>query len=149
MMSNDDNNTGTPPALSSGHPVEAPGRPRRNTGNVPADRVRATPNAIARLDLRTREALILRNTIKELTAHVGGNPSAATARLIEQAAWHTLHLAKMDDEMVSGAPMSDHGLRRYIAMSNSLTRILKAIGLKGAAQRQPTLRETLGLGNAA
>jgi hypothetical protein len=105
-------------------------------------RQRATPNATAKLDLRTRDAAILRNTIADLTAHVG-NPSQAQLRLIERAAWLTLWCARFDDKVANGAELSESEHKRYLGFNNALTRTIKLIGLKGAAQKPTSLADIL------
>jgi hypothetical protein len=44
--------------------------------------------------------------------------------------------------------MSERNGRQYLAWSNSLTRVLNQIGLKGAAERAPSLQDYLA-GRAA
>ena len=43
------------------------------------------PVALAKLDQRTKEARLMRETRAELAAHVGGKPSAVQAAMIERA----------------------------------------------------------------
>ena len=45
------------------------------------------PHRLAKLDGRTREATVLRETREALIAHIGGQPSAVQAALIERASW--------------------------------------------------------------
>ena len=100
------------------------------------------PRTLAKMDQRTREAQILRATRRELTAHVGGRPSATQAALIERAAWLTLHVALLDAKRVQGAA-SEHDSRTYLAWSNSLTRTLAAMGLAAAPKPVATLADHL------
>jgi hypothetical protein len=46
---------------------------------------RYRPVALAKLDQRTKEARLMRETRAELVAHVGGKPSAVQAAMIERA----------------------------------------------------------------
>ena len=48
------------------------------------------PHRLAKLDGRTREAALMRDTRARLIAHVGGSPSAVELALIERAAQLTL-----------------------------------------------------------
>jgi hypothetical protein len=98
---------------------------------------------LAKLDQRTKEARLLRATVRDLTRHVGGHPSATQRALIERAAWLTLHVAQLDAKATATGGMTDHSARQYLAWSNSLTRTLRQLGLKGAAERAPTLAEVI------
>jgi hypothetical protein len=104
---------------------------------------RNRPLALAKLDQRTREARLLRETVRDLTRHVGGHPSATQRALIERAAWLTLHVAQLDAKAAATGGMTDHAARQYLAWSNSLTRTLRELGLKGPAERAPTLAEVI------
>jgi hypothetical protein len=99
---------------------------------------------LAKLDGRTKEAALLRETRARLVAHVGGAPSAVQAELIERAAQLTLKVAQLDaklDAKLDARSMTDHDHRHYLAWSNSLTRTLAHLGLKPAAERLPSFRE--------
>jgi hypothetical protein len=104
---------------------------------------RNRPLALAKLDQRTREARLLRETVRDLTRHVGGHPSATQRALIERAAWLGLHVAQLDAKAVVNGDMTDHSARQYLAWSNSLTRTLRQLGLKGPAERALTLAEVI------
>jgi hypothetical protein len=97
---------------------------------------------LAKLDGRTKEAALLRETRARLVAHVGGSPSAVQAELIERAAQLTLKVAQLDAKLDAGA-MTDHDHRHYLAWSNTLTRTLAHLGLKAAAERAPSLADYL------
>ena len=98
------------------------------------------PPSLARLDQRTREARLLADTRAELTAHLGGAPSATQRALIDRAAWLTLRIALMDAKGADGH-LSERDGREYLAWSNSLTRALVALGLQAATARPMTLAE--------
>jgi hypothetical protein len=98
------------------------------------------PHRLAKFDGRTREAALLRETRARLIEHVGGSPSAVQAELIERAAQLTLKVAQLDAKLDAGA-MTDHDHRHYLAWSNALTRTLSKLGLKGAAERAPSLAD--------
>ena len=92
------------------------------------------PHRLAKLDGFTREAALMRDTRARLIAHVGGSPSAVELALIERAAQLTFKVAQLDAKLDANA-MSDHDHRHYLAWSNSLTRTLEKLGMKGAAER--------------
>jgi hypothetical protein len=50
--------------------------------------------ALAKVDQRTKEARLLRETRAALIGHVGGNPSTDERALIERAIWQTLRVAQ-------------------------------------------------------
>jgi hypothetical protein len=102
------------------------------------------PAALAKLDQRTREARMMRDTRAELTAHVGGHPSATQRALIEQAVQLQLRLAVMDRSFAeAGGTMTAHDSRTYLAWSNSYSRLLRQLGQKAAAERGPSLADYL------
>jgi hypothetical protein len=102
------------------------------------------PASLLKLDGRTREAALLRKTRADLTAHVGGKPSATQKAMIERAAMLTLHLGLMDEKTLSaGGTMTEHDSRQYLAWSNSLTRALSLIGFDGTPAKVPTLAEVM------
>jgi hypothetical protein len=96
------------------------------------------------MDRRTKEARLLRDTRAELTAHLGGAPSATARALIEQAAQLRLRLATMDRAFAeAGGKMTLHDSRTYLAWANSYSRLLRQLGLRGAPERGPTLADYL------
>jgi hypothetical protein len=100
--------------------------------------------ALTKPDLRTREGRLVRDTRNALTQHVGGKPSVTERALIERAVRLTLQVALLDRKASeAGGLMTDHDSRTYLAWSNSLTRTLKQLGMKGAAQQAPTLTDYL------
>lgn len=106
-------------------------------------------HTLAKLDRRTRESALLSRTRSELTAHVGGKPSATQAALIERAAWLTLHVALLDAKIVDASGPTDHDSRTYLAWSNSLTRTLAALGLQAVTAKPKTMSELLQAGATA
>jgi hypothetical protein len=93
------------------------------------------PDVLAKIDGRTREARLLKSTIGELTAHVGGKPSAVQVALIGQLAQLRLRIAVMDRKMAEdgAGEMTPHDERTYLAWHNSYTRGLHRLGVKGTA----------------
>ncbi len=98
------------------------------------------PATLAKLDGRRREARLMREARAELVAHVGGNPSATQRALIEQCVQLRLRLAVMDRAFAeAGGAMTAHDSRTYLAWSNSYSRTLRQLGLKGAPAPVATL----------
>lgn len=100
------------------------------------------PAALRKLDGRTREAKLLHRTRAELTAHVGGSPSATQRALIERAVSLTLQIAMLDAKHATGG-FTAHDAREYLAWTNALTRLMRHLGQKGVAERALTPREVL------
>lgn len=101
-------------------------------------------SVLAKLDKRTREARLLAEVRADLTAHVGGSPSATQRRMIERAAWLSLHVAQLDAKAAEGGAMTPHDTRTYLAWSNTLTRLLRQLGMKGAAAKPRSLADHIG-----
>lgn len=101
------------------------------------------PKSLARMDGRSPEARLLRQTREDLVAHLGGSPSAVQMVLIERACWLSLRLSLFDRKLAEGGDLSERDGREYLAWSNSLARLLKQLGLKGAAGRPRTLQDHL------
>ncbi len=109
---------------------------------MPAIGPHSRPAILAKLDQRTREARLVRETRADLTAHVGGKPSATQRALIERAAQLTLQVWLFDRKAaLTGGTMTERDSRQYLAWSNTLVRTLKQLGTKGAADRPPSLAE--------
>jgi hypothetical protein len=107
------------------------------------------PTVLAKRDQRTREARLLREARAELTAHVGGNPSATQRALIDQAAQLRLRLACMDRKFAESGAFTEHDSRTYLAWSNSYTRALAQLGMKSAEAKGMSLTERLAAAAAA
>lgn len=63
--------------------------------------------------------------------------------LIDQAAMLALRLHLMDKESIADPAMSERNGRQYLAWANSLSRLLRQLGIKGVAERVPTLKDHL------
>lgn len=116
-----------------------PSLPRTTSRITPYSR----PATLAKLDGRTREARLMRDVRAELVAHVGGLRSAAQRMLIEQIVQLRLRIATMDRRFVQAGAMTDHDSRTYLAWSAHLVRAMRALGLKGEAERGPSLADYL------
>jgi hypothetical protein len=79
----------------------------------------------------------------DLTAHVGGAPSATQRAMIEQAVQLSLRLALMDEHFAETVEMTEHDSRCYLAWSNALTRLMARMGTKSAAQAPRSLQQHL------
>lgn len=100
------------------------------------------PESLAKISGRTREGRIVRGVRADLTAHVGGRPSATQRVLIDRAAMLTLQIAMLDAKQAGGG-MTAHDSREYLAWTNTLTRLMRQLGMKGVTERTPTLAEHL------
>jgi hypothetical protein len=96
----------------------------------------SSPDALTKLDGRTREARLMRETRAELTAHVGGAPSTVQSCLIEQLVQLRLRIATMDRKFAATGEMTAHDSRTYLAWANSYSRLLARIGIKGPPERR-------------
>lgn len=81
-----------------------------------------------KLDRRSAESRFLRDVRTELTAHVGGNPSAAQRAIIERMAWLRLHLRIMDNRTAEGRELTERDSRTYLAWVNSLRLLTADLG---------------------
>ena len=111
-------------------------------GKVRKLRVYSSPARLLKLDQRKREARLMRETKAALLAHVGGSPSATQAVLIDRAVMLTLQLALMDAKQAAGT-MTQHDGRQYLAWCNTLTRLMRQMGLDAAPAKVPTLADYL------
>jgi hypothetical protein len=106
------------------------------------------PHVLAKLDGRTREAKLMAETRAALIAHVGGNPSAVQAVMIEQAVQLRLRIATMDRRFAETGQQTEHDSRTYLSWVGSLARVLSRLGLQAVTARQPDIRDLLA-GRAA
>lgn len=81
-----------------------------------------------KLDRRSAEARFLRDVRTELTAHVGGKPSATQRALIERMAWLRLHMRLMDNRTAEGRELTELDSRTYLAWVNSLRLLTADLG---------------------
>ena len=84
---------------------------------------------------------MVRDTRKALVAHVGGKPSAVQRALIERASVLTLQVSLMDAKQANGG-LTERDGRQYLAWVNTLSRLMRQLGMMGVAQRPLTLAET-------
>jgi hypothetical protein len=70
---------------------------------------------------------------RDLTAQIGGEPTAIQRLLIQRAAMLTLRLAKLDDKIVGETGnLTLHDTNFVIAWQNALTRVLVALDISHA-----------------
>ena len=120
-----------------------------HAATIPRIRPTYRPVALAKLDQRTKEARLIRETCAELVAHVGGRPTAVQSALIERACQLTLRIVANWKFAETGA-QTDHDSRTYLAWSNSLTRTLTQLGVAGAtAGREATLADAFAAAPAS
>lgn len=98
---------------------------------------------LSKADGRTREARLVRSLRAELEQHVGGKPSIAVRLLIDQACELQLRIATMNRKFQASGEFTEHDSRTFLAWNNSLSRLLRQIGLKGAPARALTPAEIM------
>ena len=100
------------------------------------------PHVLAKLDRRTRESRQLEATVADLAEHVGGEPTALQARLIDRIARLELYLSKMDERAnFNGGTLSERDSRQYLAWCNSIRLAMRDLGLEKRPPPGPTLPE--------
>jgi hypothetical protein len=103
---------------------------------------------VKELDARTLEGKTERQTIRELTAHVGGNPTFPQRILIARAARLLVMIELMEKKLIENDESSDWASRQILAWINSLRLIMVAIGVDRPQQAPKTLQAYIG-GKAA
>jgi hypothetical protein len=121
----------------------------QNRADTPHIHPYSRPNALAKLDQRTKEARLIRDTRTELLAHVGGKPSATQRALIEQLVQIRLRLAVMDRKFAATGAQTDHDSKIYLAWANSYARLLRQLGFAGPKEHAPSLADYLRVKDAA
>lgn len=79
----------------------------------------------------------------ELAAHLGGEPTPAARVVIDRLSWLRLHVVLIDERAAGGVPVSAHDQRAYLAFSNAISHGMRQLGLKGAAEKPPSLADYL------
>jgi hypothetical protein len=102
------------------------------------------PGKLAIVDGRTAEAQIMRRVRNDLTAHVGGQPSATQRMLIEQVASLTLRIHLMDRQALKIGETTFSQAKDYLCLTNSLSRLLKQLGMNGAPDRPTSIHQVTG-----
>jgi hypothetical protein len=99
---------------------------------------------LAKLDGRTKEARLMRDTRNALAQHLGGKPSVTQTMVIDRVCNLTLRIATMDRKFAETGTMTELDTRQYLAWSAALTRLLRQLGFAGAAPKPRTLAEVRG-----
>lgn len=92
---------------------------------------------LGRPDGRTRDGRLLRVARAALVEALGGGEHALTLpqrALVDRATALQYRLAIMDRDLLSGAQITGHGAREYVAASNALVKILGQLGLSAKPQ---------------
>jgi hypothetical protein len=84
---------------------------------------------------RSREAQLYRSHRDELIRHVGGKPTTVQSILIHRLAWVQVHLARMDERSFRDGGLSDHATREYLAWTNTVSRMLQALGVENPSAK--------------
>jgi hypothetical protein len=92
------------------------------------------------LDGRTFEGKLFDAFRGKLLEHVGGSPTVAQAAIIERACWVNLRCAMMDAKVATG-DFTEQDSHVYLAWSNTLRRLLDALGLEPAPARPRTIAD--------
>jgi hypothetical protein len=97
------------------------------------------------------EGRYFRQVRDELTRHVGGRPSPAQKILIERCAQLMLRIRLMDVAHAKDDFLSEKNTREYLVWTNSLSRLLKQLGLEEASanEKQPSLDNMWDFGTSA
>ena len=103
----------------------------------------SSQRAVRDLDGRTREAAIVKRTIADLTAQVGGSPTAAQALLIHATAVIVLRIRCALDKYGTGKGEIESLDRHFVSLQNSLRLNLVTLGLEAAKDRPPSLERYL------
>jgi hypothetical protein len=83
----------------------------------------------------------MRNTRRDLIAHVGGKPTITQSMIIDRIVNLTLRIATMDRKFAESGRMTEHDTATYLAWSASLSRLVRDLGFKAAPEKPRTLAE--------
>jgi hypothetical protein len=97
-----------------------------------------------KLDTRTKLSRAAEAFRHDPISHVGGKPNAVQTALINQAVQLQMRVLAMDAAFVDNGGQSAHDAKQYLAWANAITRLLGRLGIKGAAEKPPSLAELLG-----
>jgi hypothetical protein len=98
---------------------------------------------VKELDARTLEGKTERRALRELTAHLGGNPTFPQEVLIRRAARLLVMIELMEKRLIESDEMSDFASRQILAWVNTLRRTLEALGLQRPQQVPKKLADVL------
>jgi len=101
------------------------------------------PGKLAVIDGRRAEARRLKEIRAELAGHVGKDVSITQKMMIERIAMIMLRIELMDGRALKKGDMTERDAREYLAWNNTVTRMLRQLGLKGAPPSPRTLADHL------
>ena len=91
--------------------------------------------AIARPARQTREARFCNHVRDDLTAQLGGSLSAIQKYQIERIVMVLLRIELMDCVALKNSALTESQTRDYLAWNNTVSRMLRSLGTKGASPR--------------
>jgi hypothetical protein len=97
---------------------------------------------------RSTAGRYVRDLEAQLIAHCGGAPTITQRLLIERLIRTTVQLNALDDKLLAAGSWTDHDGRTHGGLINRQRLLLRELGLKGAAERAPSLGEYLAAKSA-
>jgi hypothetical protein len=92
---------------------------------------------------RRSEAQLMKRVRNDLTAHLGGRPSATQRMIIDRCATLSLRIHLMDRAELQSNFLSEKNAREYLCWTSALSRLLRMLGLEAAPERAPSLAEIM------
>ena len=102
--------------------------------------------AIARPRAQTKEARFCNRVRSDLTAQIGGTPTATQKYMIERIVMVLLRIELMDCVALKNSTLTDSQARDYLAWNNTVSRMLRSLGTK-AGNPPPTFDHFSELGD--
>jgi hypothetical protein len=137
---------GTPGHQES--PPKARKQPNQHTYR-PGAHSRAS--ALARIDYRTNEGLIVKRFRQQLMDHIGGSPNTIQAELIERSVWLKLRILLLDKKIAEQKEFTLPDGNYYLSWVGHLRRNLTALGIKPPPKSttpRPSLDSIIAEGNS-
>lgn len=95
------------------------------------------PDCVLNADRRTREGAYAKAVRDNLTAHVGGEPSAAEQLLIDSTTVLAVVTSIMGNAILEDSADAPARTATFLAWNNTLRRNLEALGIKSKAKALP------------
>jgi len=89
---------------------------------------RGQRRGIVRVDGRTKEGRLLKNTRAGLLEHLGPDATIPQKALIERIAWLELRSALFDQKQIEGT-FTEYDSKQHLALINALRRLYGSLGL--------------------
>ena len=118
-------------------------------GKAPKSSFKVGPSSrdrvLSSIDKRTKAGRVMRTTIADLSAHVGGAPTAAERLLIQSAAIKATRLFLLSEKILAGGEIGGvDGDHHALAWLNSLRQDLTALGLESRLRDvTPSLKDII------